>query len=139
MLFVRYCGSSIHAFFDSKPTKRVGVVCVYWWYSVDMNWNNISFDWNQARSLLAVAEEGSLSAAANALGVTQPTMTRQIAALEDALGVTLFERTGRSVSLTQAGLDLLDHARKWPKVQSGFARCLWPITDNRRSDQGHRN
>lgn len=76
-----------------------------------MNWHSISFDWNQARSLLAVAEEGSLSAAAAALGVTQPTITRQIAALEADLSITLFERTGRSVALTQAGLDLLDHVR----------------------------
>ncbi|MEL6205159.1 MAG: LysR family transcriptional regulator [Pseudomonadota bacterium] len=76
-----------------------------------MNWNAISFDWNQARSLLAVAEEGSLSAAATALKVTQPTITRQLAALEADLGVTLFDRTGRSVSLTPAGLDLLEHVR----------------------------
>ncbi len=76
-----------------------------------MNWNAISFDWNQARSFLAVAEEGSLSAAALALKLTQPTVTRQLAALEDALGVTLLERTGRTVSLTPAGLDLLDHVR----------------------------
>ena len=76
-----------------------------------MNWNSISFDWNQARSFLAVAEEGSLSAAATALKVTQPTITRQLAALELDLEVTLFERTGRTVSLTQAGLDLLDHVR----------------------------
>ena len=76
-----------------------------------MNWNSISFDWNQARSFLAVAEEGSLSAAATALKVTQPTITRQLTALEAELGVTLFERTGRTVSLTQAGLDLLDHVR----------------------------
>ena len=76
-----------------------------------MNWASISFDWNQARSFLAVAEEGSLSAAASALNVTQPTITRQFAALEADLSVTLFERTGRSVSLTQAGLDLLDHVR----------------------------
>ena len=76
-----------------------------------MNWNAISFDWNQARSFLAVAEEGSLSAAATALKVTQPTITRQLAALEADLGVMLFERTGRSVSLTQACLDLLDHVR----------------------------
>lgn len=76
-----------------------------------MNWASISFDWNQARSYLAVAEEGSLSAAASALKVTQPTITRQLAALEADLNVTLFERTGRSVALTQAGLDLLDHVR----------------------------
>lgn len=76
-----------------------------------MNWDAISFDWNQARALLAVAEEGSLSAAATALKVTQPTITRQLAALEVELGVTLFERTGRSVSVTRTGLDLLDHIR----------------------------
>lgn len=76
-----------------------------------MQWKNGSFDWNQARSLLAVAEEGSLSAAAAALGLTQPTITRQIAGLEADLGVTVLERTGRSVALTQAGLNLLDHVR----------------------------
>lgn len=76
-----------------------------------MNWNSISFDWNQARSFLAVAEERSLSAAAKALGVTQPTITRQIASLEKDLGVILCERSGRSVSLTPNGLNLLEHVR----------------------------
>ncbi|MDX8354722.1 LysR family transcriptional regulator [Cognatiyoonia sp. IB215182] len=76
-----------------------------------MNWNSISFDWNQARAFLAVAEEHSLSAAAEVLGVTQPTITRQIAALEKELRVVLFERTGRSVSLTPVGLTLLEHVR----------------------------
>jgi len=76
-----------------------------------MNWQAIAFDWNQARAFLATAEEGSLSAAARALGQTQPTLGRQVAALEDTLGVTLFERAGRSLSLTQSGLELLDHFR----------------------------
>lgn len=76
-----------------------------------MNWNAIAFDWNQARSFLAVAEEGSLSAAASVLKLTQPTITRQLAALEQDLNVTLLERTGRTVALTQAGLDLVDHVR----------------------------
>lgn len=76
-----------------------------------MNWNSIAFDWNQARSFLAVAEEGSLSAAAAVLGVTQPTITRQIAALEADLNVSLFERTGRSVTLTEAGVELLEHVQ----------------------------
>lgn len=76
-----------------------------------MNWNAIAFDWNQARSFLAVAEEGSLSAAAAALKLTQPTVTRQLAALEADLMVTLLERTGRTVSLTPAGLGLLEHVR----------------------------
>ncbi len=76
-----------------------------------MNWSAVSFDWNQARAFLATAEEGSLSAAARALGQTQPTLGRQIAALEQKLGVALFERIGRSLSLTPCGLELLEHVR----------------------------
>ncbi|WP_422364877.1 LysR family transcriptional regulator [Pelagibius sp.] len=76
-----------------------------------MNWQAVSFDWNQARAFLATAEEGSLSAAARALGLTQPTLGRQVAALEENLGVVLFERLGRSLSLTEPGLELLDHVR----------------------------
>ncbi len=41
-----------------------------------MNWDAADFDWNQARAFLATAEEGSLSAAARALNVTQPTLSR---------------------------------------------------------------
>lgn len=74
-----------------------------------MDWDAITFDWNQARAFLATAEEGSLSAAARVLGQTQPTIGRQIAALEQALGVALFERAGRSQLLTPAGRDLLEH------------------------------
>lgn len=69
------------------------------------------FDWNQARAFLASAEEGSLSAAARALGVTQPTISRQVAGLEESLGVALFERTPRALLLTQAGTELLAHFR----------------------------
>ena len=76
-----------------------------------MNWSSATFDWNQARAFLATAEEGSLSAAARVLRQTQPTLSRQVAALEQDLGVTLFERVGRSLSLTPSGLDLLEHFR----------------------------
>lgn len=89
----------------------VGIVYVKQWYKVPMNWKFISFDWNQARAFYAVAEEGSLSAAAEALGVKQPTISRQVAALEEELNIALFERTGRSVTITKAGIDLLDHVR----------------------------
>ena len=71
----------------------------------------MSFDWNQIRAFLATVEEGSLSAAARALGQTQPTLSRQITALEKSLGVTLFERGHRSMELTQPGLELIDHVR----------------------------
>ncbi|MEZ6001560.1 LysR family transcriptional regulator [Hyphomonas sp.] len=76
-----------------------------------MNWDAADFDWNQARAFLATAEEGSLSAAARALGVTQPTLSRQVSALEEKLGITLFERGPRMTSLTSAGLEVLDHVR----------------------------
>ncbi len=76
-----------------------------------MNWQTISFDWNQARAFLATAEEGSLSAAARALGLTQPTLSRQVAALEESLNVYLFARVGKSLELTQSGLDLLENFR----------------------------
>ena len=77
-----------------------------------MNWSAINFDWNQARAFLATVEEGSLSAAARALKLTQPTLSRQVAALEQELGVTLFERVGRSLVPTASGLELLDHVRR---------------------------
>lgn len=76
-----------------------------------MNRQPASFDWNLARAFLATVEEGSLSAAARALGLTQPTLGRQVAALEAELNVVLFERIGRSLVLTQSGLDLLDPVR----------------------------
>ncbi|MCK0096599.1 LysR family transcriptional regulator [Yoonia sp. F2084L] len=76
-----------------------------------MNWQAVSFDWNQVRAFLATAEEGSLSAAARALGSTQPTLGRQVSALEADLGVTLFERAGRSLVITTAGQDLLEHVQ----------------------------
>ncbi|MGL1919620.1 MAG: LysR family transcriptional regulator [Hyphomicrobiales bacterium] len=76
-----------------------------------MNWNAISFDWNQIRAFLATAEEGSLSAAARALNQTQPTLSRQISALEQTLKITLFERGPRMMEVTKAGNELLEHVR----------------------------
>ncbi len=76
-----------------------------------MDWKAVNFDWNRARAFLVTAEEGSLSAAARALGMAQPTLGRQVDALEKELGVVLFERVGRGLTLTPSGLDLLDHVR----------------------------
>ena len=76
-----------------------------------MNWSAVSFDWNQVRAFLATAQEGSLSAAARALNSTQPTVGRQVSALEAHLGVTLFERSGRALVITAAGHDLLEHVQ----------------------------
>lgn len=71
--------------------------------------NNL--DWNQLKAFLETAETGSLSAAARKLGLTQPTLSRQVAAIEQHMGVTLFERVGKAMVLTPTGLDLLEHAR----------------------------
>ena len=68
-------------------------------------------DWNHIRGFHATALAGSLSAAARQLGLTQPTLSRQVLALEAELGVTLFERRGRKLVLTQTGRELLDHIR----------------------------
>ncbi len=81
-----------------------------------MDWRSIKFDWNQARAFLVTAEEGSLSAAARALGMTQPTVGRQVTALEQELGVALFERVGRGLELTPSGLELASHVRDMGKA-----------------------
>ena len=86
-----------------------------------MDWRSVAFDWNRARAFLVTAEEGSLSAAARALGLTQPTLGRQVDALEKELGVVLFERVGRGLTLTRGGLDLLEHVRSMGEAASGVA------------------
>ena len=77
-----------------------------------MNWAALTFDWNQARAFLATVETGSFSAAARALNMTQPTLGRQVAGLEEALDIVLFERIGRRLELTPAGTDFLIHVRQ---------------------------
>lgn len=69
------------------------------------------FDWTLTRSFLAVADHGSLSAAARVLGLSQPTLGRHIADMEAALGVVLFTRQPRGLLLTDAAAELLPHAR----------------------------
>jgi len=76
-----------------------------------MNWEAVDFDWNEARAFLVTALEGSLSAAARHLKQTQPTLSRKVASLERHLGVTLFERVGKRLVLTETGIGLLDHVR----------------------------
>ncbi len=68
-------------------------------------------DWSLVQSFLAVAETGSLSAAARRLGLTQPTIGRHVQSLELELGVALFHRQARGMNLTDQGATLLEHAR----------------------------
>ncbi|MGH3328293.1 MAG: LysR family transcriptional regulator [Streptomycetales bacterium] len=69
-------------------------------------------DVRRLRVLLAVREQGSVASAARALAFTPPAVSQQLAALERQVGVSLVDRTGRRVRLTDAGLRLADHAER---------------------------
>lgn len=68
-------------------------------------------DWNDLRYFLAVADTGSTLAAGKKLKVSQTTAARRIAALEESLGLTLFERRQAGCALTPAGEALVEQAR----------------------------
>jgi DNA-binding transcriptional LysR family regulator len=69
-------------------------------------------DWSALRDFLAVANTGSLSRAAAQLKISQPTLSRRIAALEEQLGARLFVRTPRGLLLTDDGETVLEGARR---------------------------
>jgi len=69
-------------------------------------------DWTLWRSFAAVAENGSLSAAARALGLSQPTLGRHIETLETSLGAQLFERTVSGFVPSELGLRAFESVRK---------------------------
>ncbi len=83
---------------------------------------NIEMDWTLARTFLAVARTGSLTAAAQRLGASQPTVTRQVQALEQALGMRLFLRHPRGVRLTERALELVPAAERVEQAVTGFER-----------------
>ena len=87
-----------------------------------MDWEHTAFDWALIRAFLATAEHGSFSAAARATGSTQPTIGRQVTALEEELGVVLFERVGRGLALTPTGLELVEHARVMREAALSLSR-----------------
>lgn len=62
-----------------------------------------NLDWSLIGTFLAVAETGSLSAAARKIGSSQPTIGRQIRAIEDACSSELFHRHARGLELTEFG------------------------------------
>jgi DNA-binding transcriptional LysR family regulator len=86
-----------------------------------MNRNANDLDWTYIRSFLAVAETGSLTAAAKQTSQSQPTLGRHIKAAEDALGAQLFVRSTSGLQLTEAGLSLLEPAREMGKASARLA------------------
>jgi len=70
-----------------------------------------NLDWSLVQAFLAVAETGSLSAAARDLKASQPTLGRQIKQIETQLGADLFHRQPRGLSLTETGAALVEPAR----------------------------
>lgn len=80
-----------------------------------------ALDWTLTRSFLAVAESGSLSAAARLLNLSQPTLGRHIAELEKALDLTLFHRRARGLVPTGAAKALLPHARAMRDAAAGMS------------------
>ncbi len=71
-----------------------------------------NMDWSILRDFIAVAETGGLSQAARKLRISQPTLSRRIAALEEQLKAQLFQRTPRGLLLTDAGEHVLAGARR---------------------------
>jgi DNA-binding transcriptional LysR family regulator len=80
-------------------------------------------DWNDLRYFLAVARDGSTLAAARALRVSQTTVARRIGALEEALGVRLFEKRQAGYSLTPDGQNLLGRAEQVESALNGFSEA----------------
>ncbi|EDQ35303.1 Transcriptional regulator [Hoeflea phototrophica DFL-43] len=79
-------------------------------------------DWNLLRSFLAVAETGSLTAAAVRLGMSQPSIGRHIAELERLLDMQLFRRGPRGQELNERGLDLLNEVRRMGDAADALSR-----------------
>ncbi len=78
-------------------------------------------DWSLVQSFLAVADTGSLSGAAQKLGQSQPTIGRHIKALEAHLGIELFQRHARGLTLTAIGADMVPSAREMQRAMAALA------------------
>jgi DNA-binding transcriptional LysR family regulator len=79
-------------------------------------------DWSLYRSFLAVLQEGSLSGAARALGLTQPTVARHIETLERSIGLELFVRSQRGLSPTAGALELKPYAESLATTAAAMLR-----------------
>jgi DNA-binding transcriptional LysR family regulator len=88
--------------------------------------------WDLYRTFLAVVQDGTLSAAARRLGLTQPTAGRHIEALEASLGVILFSRSRRGPVPTRAALALVPHAEAMAAASAALRRASSAAVDDAR-------
>ena len=82
-------------------------------------------EWDDLRYFLAVARSASLSEAGRRLGVSQPTVSRRLAAMEARLGVRLFERGARGHALSAAGGEILETAERVEEEITGIGRRVY--------------
>ena len=90
-------------------------------------------DWDKMKSFHAAAEAGSLTAAGERLGISQSAVSRQIAALEETLGVSLFQRHARGLVLTEAGRTL---HRSTSDMSMAAASAMSALRDQSTTPQG---
>lgn len=92
--------------------------------------NDPNFNWSLIPSFLAALEQGSLMGAARVTGVSQPTLGRHIAELEQQLNVVLFERTGRGLLPTANALALAEAAQTMQTGAASFSRLASGSTES---------
>ncbi|MGR3323668.1 MAG: LysR family transcriptional regulator [Pseudooceanicola sp.] len=83
-----------------------------------------SLDWSLVQAFLAVADSGSLSAAARDLGLSQPTLGRHVRRMEEETGLTLFSRQPRGLALTAEGQALIPAARRMAEAMADMALAV---------------
>jgi len=86
------------------------MLCAYDRTVTEIHESELEFDVQALRVMKAIADEGSVTGAAAALGYSQPAISQQLKRLEQRLGVALVERVGRTMRLTEAGRILARHA-----------------------------
>ncbi|WP_217358551.1 LysR substrate-binding domain-containing protein [Ruegeria atlantica] len=94
----------------------------------------MAMDVSQLRTVIHVAELGSLSKAADRLHIAQPALSRQVRLLEEELGVRLFNRHGRGMVVTEAGQEVLRHAQR---IMSELEEIRASVADEDAPLRGH--